>query len=261
VDGIRADVVCPLRMSDKIILKRIPGGAVMEGCEHVVYHSPTGIEWGYGGSGPADCARSILLHFIEPLLAEGVYQVFKEDVLVSMPHAGGEISREQVDEWLVHRVRLVSDVLVRRISQLGLTLASAESCTGGSIGVALTSVPGCSHVFAGGIIAYTIDTKVKVLGLDRGQIERFGVVSKQVATHMASLARVKFCSDLAVATTGVAGPSGGEDAPVGTVDIAVRSSEKLEHHRFHFTGDREAVQAKATVAALRMVAGLLGDLG
>ena len=102
----------------------------------------------------------------------------------------------------------------------GRTLATAESCTGGGIGAALTAVPGCSTVYKGGIISYTNDVKHKLLGVDNAAIERVGAVSAIIAKEMATGARNALCADFAISVTGLAGPSADEFGnPVGTVFI------------------------------------------
>lgn len=108
--------------------------------------------------------------------------------------------------------------LVEAAGAAGVTLACAESCTGGLVAGAITDVPGSSAVFKGGVVAYWPEAKSAVLGVPAELIERCGVVSEEVAAAMAQGARELFSCDAAVATTGVAGPGGGRpDCPVGTV--------------------------------------------
>lgn len=107
---------CP-GAGDSIILVREPQTiegvetvvANMHGCEHVVRHSPTGIEWGYGGSGPADCARSILIHFAGTELADRLYQRFKAEVIALVPEEGAELSKAEILKWLAARLELVPE--------------------------------------------------------------------------------------------------------------------------------------------------------
>ena len=102
----------------------------------------------------------------------------------------------------------------------GKTLVTAESCTGGGIGAALTSIPGSSEVYKGGIISYTNEVKIKLLGVDTELLDREGAVSASVAQAMACGARVALVADVAVSVTGLAGPSGDDFGnPVGTVFI------------------------------------------
>ena len=136
----------------------------------------------------------------------------------------------------------------------GKTLVTAESCTGGMIGAALTAVPGSSAVYKGGVICYTNWVKENMLGVGREVLEQFGAVSRPVAGAMAAGARKQLQADVAVSVTGLAGP-GGDDYgnPVGTVYIGFESDTKSEVKQFCFSGDREAVRRQAAEAALQMI--------
>ena len=136
----------------------------------------------------------------------------------------------------------------------GKTIATAESLTGGGIGFALTAVPGSSAVYKGGIISYTDEVKMDVLGVTAAHLEKYGAVSAPVAEEMAAGVRKLLHSDIAVSVTGLAGPSG--DAyghPVGTVFIGYQDSchSVVEHHCF--SGDREAVREQTILAALNLI--------
>lgn len=144
-------------------------------------------------------------------------------------------------------------VVLEKLRSLGLKLAVAESCTGGMLGERITSIPGSSDVFLGGIIAYHNDVKVKALGVRAGDIERYGAVSEQVALQMASGVRERMGADVGVAVTGIAGPGGGTpDKPVGLVWISVHGSD-AKARRFHVGGDRAEIRQRAAQAALEMV--------
>ena len=136
----------------------------------------------------------------------------------------------------------------------GKTLVTAESCTGGGIGSALTSVPGSSAVYKGGVICYTNWVKEHVLGVEPKLLEQFGAVSKPVAGAMAAGARKQLQADVAVSVTGLAGP-GGDDYgnPVGTVYVGFESDTKSQVKHFRFSGDRESVRRQAAEAALQMI--------
>lgn len=116
---------------------------------------------------------------------------------------------------------VLSARIVETLATNGLTLATAESCTGGAVSAAITSVAGCSSVMRGAIVAYHNEVKVNLLGVSASSLEEYGAVSKQVVEQMVcGVARVTG-SDCAMATTGVAGPGGGtQEKPVGTVWIA-----------------------------------------
>lgn len=146
---------------------------------------------------------------------------------------------------------LPSDVI--RLLQ-GRTLATAESCTGGGIGAALTAVSGSSAVYKGGIISYTNWVKHHVLGVDEALLGTVGAVSAPVAKAMASGVRKVLDADIAVSVTGLAGPSGDEFGnPVGLVFIGYCDEYRAVAEEFHFTGDREAVRNQAVEAALKII--------
>lgn len=136
----------------------------------------------------------------------------------------------------------------------GKTLVTAESCTGGGIGAALTAVPGSSEVYKGGVISYTNWVKENVLAVDREVLAQFGAVSEQVAIAMAEGVRKCLLADVAISVTGLAGP-GGDDFgnPVGTVYIGYCDREKRFARKCHFLGDRETVRREATKAALELI--------
>lgn len=138
------------------------------------------------------------------------------------------------------------------------TVGTAESCTGGWIAGMLASEPESSECFMGGIVSYSEEVKKKVLGVNPADIEKYTVVSQAVAEQMARGAcRVLGCS-CAVATTGYAGPDGGEDGtPVGTVWIAVLADEKICSRCFVFSGDRQEIVRQAAREALQMLLQML----
>ena len=129
--------------------------------------------------------------------------------------------------------------LIKAASDKGVRIATAESCTGGLIGAAITAIPGSSTPFKGGIIAYDNTVKTKLLGVPPGMIDKYGAVSREVARAMASGAIEALNVDMAVSVTGVAGPRGGtEEKPIGTVwmGLAVRDGDDInvtvKLHRF-----------------------------
>lgn len=148
-------------------------------------------------------------------------------------------------------MRLCCDVLS---ALKGKTLVTAESCTGGGIGSALTCIAGSSEVYKGGIISYTNEVKINQLGVDPALISREGAVSASVAKAMALGARNVLKADIAVSVTGLAGP-GGDDFgnSVGTVFIGYADAAKTVAKEIHFIGDREAVRRSAVEEALRLV--------
>lgn len=136
----------------------------------------------------------------------------------------------------------------------GKTLVTAESCTGGGIGAALTAVPGSSDVYKGGIISYTNWVKHNLLGVDQKLLDTLGAVSAPVAEAMAEGARKVLRADIAVSVTGLAGPGGDEFGnPIGLVFIGYSDCRKTLSRRFLFPGDREAVRQNACREALKLV--------
>lgn len=142
----------------------------------------------------------------------------------------------------------------------GLTLAVAESCTGGKLGDLITNMPGSSDYFAGGVIAYSNDAKEKFLGVSKKSLETEGAVSEDVARQMASGARKAFMASIGVGITGIAGPTGATPTkPVGLVFVAVSSNDRTVCLRSVFKGGREDVKAKAADEALRLLRNFLRE--
>ncbi|MBM3726647.1 MAG: competence/damage-inducible protein A [Acidobacteria bacterium] len=136
----------------------------------------------------------------------------------------------------------------------GANVAVAESCTGGHLGERITSVAGSSAWFAGGFLTYSEAMKTALLGVEPAVIATHGVVSEAVASAMAAGARDRTGATYALATTGIAGPSGGTEAvPTGTVVIGLASAEGVEARRFRFLGDRERIRGLAAQTALNLL--------
>lgn len=136
----------------------------------------------------------------------------------------------------------------------GKTLATAESCTGGGIGAALTAVSGSSAVYKGGIVSYCNEIKHALLGVDEKLLEELGAVSGPVAREMAIGARNALSADVAVSVTGLAGPGGDEYGnPVGTVFIGYADAKTALAREYHFSGDREEVRNQAICSALELI--------
>lgn len=137
----------------------------------------------------------------------------------------------------------------------GLKVATAESCTGGTVAGALTAIAGSSDVVDRGFITYSNDAKTDMLGVSATLIERFGAVSEEVARAMAEGALAHSKADLSVSVTGIAGPGGAtSDKPVGLVHLAgSRRGGTVVHERHVFPGDRAAVRRQSVEAALRLI--------
>ncbi|MEI6752596.1 MAG: competence/damage-inducible protein A [Paludibacter sp.] len=146
--------------------------------------------------------------------------------------------------------KIVSEILKSK----GLTLSTAESCTGGNIAHQLTLIPGSSEFFKGSVVAYSNDIKSGVLGVSAEDIESQGAVSQTVVEQMAKGIRKLMNTDFAIATSGIAGPSGGTpNKPVGTVWISVCSADTLISQEFRFGSLREQNIIRSTQAALLML--------
>ena len=144
--------------------------------------------------------------------------------------------------------------LVALLAERGVSLAVAESCTGGMLGSRITSVPGASRVFLGGVVAYADALKEAFLGVRRETLERYGAVSAETAEAMARGCREAFGAGMSAAVTGIAGPSGGSpEKPVGLVYVAVADAGGVEVREFRFRGEREVVRRRAVNAALALL--------
>ena len=160
-----------------------------------------------------------------------------------------------IERWLFSRdERPIEAHVLSLCAARGLTLATAESCTGGMVAARLTSVPGASAVLRGGVVAYADEVKQAELGVAAGLLEEHGAVSPQVAAAMARGARERLGADVAVAVTGIAGPDGGTpEKPVGLVYLHVEGPDGGRGREFSFPGDRGSIRARSTVGALHLV--------
>jgi nicotinamide-nucleotide amidase len=151
--------------------------------------------------------------------------------------------------------RLVAELVDKK-----LTVAVAESLTGGLIMAALTSVPGVSRVFRGGVVAYATDMKHSLLGVDAGLLETSGAVDPDVAEQMAIGVREKFDASFGVSSTGVAGPDDQDGKSPGLVFVAVSAPFGCWHRELLLEGDRSAVRTRAGIAALELLSDVLARL-
>ena len=152
------------------------------------------------------------------------------------------------------------ELVVRLLRERGLTLATAESCTGGMVAARLTDVPGVSDVFVGSVVAYANDVKASSLGVPEATLAEFGAVSAETAEAMAEGARARLGADVAVSVTGVAGPDGGtEEKPVGLVYLHASGPMGERAQRLDLPGDRATIRTRATVAALHLIRRLVTE--
>jgi len=202
-----------------------------------------------GGVEATICAREFEIHvdlFVEPDAEERGRAV------------AGALRTELGRYLFGEDERTIAEIVLDRCRELGLTLATAESCTGGLVASRLTSVAGASAVFKGGVVAYANDAKEAELGVPSALLAEFGAVSPEVAEAMARGACERLAADVAVAVTGVAGPDGGTpEKPVGLVFLHVVGPAGEEARRMDLPGDREMVRGRATAAALHLVRRLL----
>jgi nicotinamide-nucleotide amidase len=153
-----------------------------------------------------------------------------------------------------------AELVLSLLREQRLTLATAESCTGGMVAARLTDVPGSSDVFLGAVVAYADEVKAAELGVPEELLRMHGAVSPEVAAAMARGARERLGTDVAVSVTGIAGPGGGtEEKPVGLVYLHASGPRGEKARRFDFPGDRATIRGRSTVAALHLVRTLVTE--
>ena len=163
---------------------------------------------------------------------------------------------------MVTELDKTAENVVQLLKERGLTLTTAESCTGGLISAEITSVSGSSDVFGFGVCTYANEAKIKLLGVKEKTLASVGAVSEETAVQMAAGARKLAGADVAVSVTGIAGPTGGTDEkPVGTVYIGFSYRDRTCAERYLFTGEkfpeaadkREAIRYETALTALETV--------
>ncbi len=195
------------------------------------------------------CAREFEIHV--DLVAEPGAEARTDSIASTLRSALGR-------HLFAEDERTVAEIVLDLCRELGLTLATAESCTGGLVSSRLTAVPGSSEVFVGGVVAYADDVKRAGLGVPDALLEEHGAVSAEVAQAMAQGVRERLGADVGVAVTGVAGPEGGTpEKPVGLVFVHAAGPDGEEARRTELPGDREMVRGRATAAALHLARKLL----
>ena len=175
-----------------------------------------------------------------------------------------ESTLDRLHAWLCNRFadHLLADSdmtpeesLLQRLRAKGLTVATAESCTGGNIAHRITAIAGCSDCYFGSVVSYDNSVKTNILNVDPAAIETHGAVSEEVASQMAEGVRKAIGTDCAIATSGIAGPSGATPGkPVGTVCIAIATPERTVAATYHFPGTRDRVIDRASTTALTLLA-------
>jgi nicotinamide-nucleotide amidase len=204
-----------------------------------------------GGVEVTICARDFEIH-IDLLVQPGAERRADElEQRLVADNARYLVSRDE---------RSTAELVVALLRERSLTLATAESCTGGLVAGRLTDVPGASAVFLGGIVAYSNDVKAAQLDVPQETLREHGAVSAETAEAMARGARARLGADVAVSVTGVAGPDGGTaEKPVGLVFLHASGPTGDLARRLDVPGDRETVRLRSTVAALHLVRRLVTD--
>ena len=148
----------------------------------------------------------------------------------------------------------MAEAVGRGLARTGLTIACAESCTGGLLTSTLTDVPGSSAYVMGSVVSYSNDVKVRVLGVSSETLTSFGAVSEQTAREMAEGVRRLMLTDIGVGITGIAGPGGGShEKPVGLVYIAAANADRTKVQKYFFSGDRMENKSAAVHYALSLI--------
>ncbi len=174
------------------------------------------------------------------------------------------IEHGRVNKWSAKPVNIekrldtkISETMLKLHNALikkEMTLAFAESCTGGMLQNIVVNLSGCSAYFLGGITAYADSIKQKTLDVNSSTLAQYGAVSKEVAKEMVIGLEKTFQANISAITTGLAGPDGGtEEKPVGTVYIAVKIKDKLIENHYNFSGDRNVIRKKTTLEILQTI--------
>lgn len=250
-------------MAKKDIFSSGSSDSMFTETRHVVIYGYTGQE-----------LAKVMKHF-ESQLPEFVKITIESDNLVTTitltgVNSGVELLRFQMNRYHTDLNRIftedvvamenktVAEVLGSLLLERELTVACAESCTGGNLAHRIVQVPGSSAYFLGSVVSYSNDVKANVLGVSRNDIASQGAVSKIVAEAMVEGVAKLMRSDCAIATTGIAGPDGGTKfKPVGTVWIAVKYGDTVVSECLHFQGDRNTVIESATNHGMVMLINLL----
>ncbi|HEX8850960.1 MAG TPA: competence/damage-inducible protein A [Gemmatimonadaceae bacterium] len=174
---------------------------------------------------------------------------------------GAATLRAKADKWIYGEGSDdLAAILLEECRARRLTIAVAESCTGGMLGMRLTAIPGSSDVVLGGIIAYANAVKVAQLGVPRETLDAHGAVSEATVLAMATGVRERVGADIGIAITGIAGPDGGTpEKPVGTVWLGVAVDRRMEARRINSVGDRDEIRRRATQSAIALALRTLRD--
>ena len=154
----------------------------------------------------------------------------------------------------------IEERLVQTLAEMGLTISTAESCTGGMVASSIIDVAGASDVYNEGFITYSNEAKMNRLGVKKETLDRYGAVSEETAREMANGIARESGSRIAISTTGLAGPGGGStEKPVGLVYIGIYLDGETIIRKFNFSGERNKIRKDATVASLNMLLDILTE--
>lgn len=150
---------------------------------------------------------------------------------------------------------MTNEQVISKLIENNITISTAESCTGGSLGKIITSVSGVSSIYGYGFITYANEAKEKLLGVSHKTLDEFGAVSFQTACEMARGARLASASDVAVSVTGIAGPGGGSaEKPVGLVYIAIADKDGEEYRQLNLSGTRDEIRTQTCNEVFKLIA-------
>jgi nicotinamide-nucleotide amidase len=179
-------------------------------------------------------------------MAADAEQLFRHNIEKIRTYLGNAIVTEEDITF--------EEFLYNLMNKHKLSLSLAESCTGGFVSQKFTSIPGISSVYMGGLVAYSYDAKVDLLGVNMNDIQMYGAVSEEIVTQMATGCNKKFKTDFSIAISGIAGPGGGTiDKPVGTVWVAISSPNGCETKRFQFQGSRIRIIEQTFLSSIEML--------
>jgi len=181
-------------------------------------------------------------------------KITSDEALKALDQVEEEIRRRLGNKVFGRDQETMVGIVGQALDNQNLTISTAESCTGGLLGAAFTQEPGSSKFYLGGVVSYSNSLKRGILGVDEESLKAFGAVSEEVAKEMAEGVRSKTGSDLAISTTGIAGPDGGSnEKPVGLVYIGFATPKGVHAEKFQFYGERESVRQLTVQAALNGV--------
>ena len=253
--GVPSEMAIMLRESviPAIVLRSGGGGVIRSGRLNIFGPSEAGVDERLRGIARPEQGLYLGICVTFPWMTVTLRAEAKnEAAALSLLEPALREARERLKEWLFSEGDVSMDETVAALfRQRGVTLAVAESCTGGMIAQRITAVSGSSAYFLEGAVTYSNAAKSRRLGVPESLLERYGAVSSEVATAMAEGIRATAGSDLGLAVTGIAGPEGGtEEKPVGTVFISLAGPDGCKTERFRFYGSRDNIRVLTAWTAL-----------